>query len=489
MHEIRCGFFPPTNSFESQSKVDHPLTKKVGQTVAHIAINASSNKKFAISSIINDLVDKIKQFVLRLFQSKQREPEILEPETILRDEQKIVQPVISKPYDSSKTALQFYELTRRIPKEEMLTINPLMDELEGKEEIVGKYFELFKSGNIYGMAWDDKEAIYALFAVKKGLISIETFSTYLNFKVAHNKYHDLQIVRLFLPNGKRNPEAVKIMASNNFRKKETPLMNMKHVDAFFNVMKTKDPLAQVLLLGKPKKTFEKQTISLAVHQNAGVGLFSFYQGYKMIPSFEMMQTSLDVVYESRAQKMNPVLGLSSLKDISSNNIFKMRDMALIFPFVKLPKEADNYRAYGFDFTYHDFYHALVCSNMLIGTQQMANLMFEILSHYQARSMEEEKVLTALKEKLVDQEFATFRRDQSLSKYKDPQGIWEEFFRIWDKIPGSHKYVEILVYLLKELDKASDNCDLFRETQTESLNWFRRIFEIYRCKWARLAFPF
>jgi hypothetical protein len=96
--------------------------------------------------------------------------------------------------------------------------------------------------------------------------------------------------------------------------------------------------------------------------NLAFNIFTKPKKGRMIPSLGLMQTFLNVKFED-AVTINPVLGLSSMEDIRENGITSTRDMALRFPGVHLPDDADGDAAPGFSFTFHDFYHAYIASSL------------------------------------------------------------------------------------------------------------------------------
>lgn len=379
-----------------------------------------------------------------------------------------IDPALFHKYDSTPQALQFYELTRRIPKEKMNELNNQLAGLENREADIREFFKEVLEGKIDKIPFGPNLPIYALYAVKKGIISVETFSTLLNFNVAKTKYHDLEAIPLFLEDGSRNPRAVKLLEIGSIYYFSTPsrqrpgkLMKEEHIDAFFDKMKGKNRIAQTFFIGAPNKVLNEKTMSEALRDRTGLELFNYFEGKKVIPSFEMMQTAIDAAYGKQGTQINPVLGLSSLEDISTNNIVKTRDMALIFPGLELPKTADGFRTYGFDFTYHDFYHALITSNMTQGMQQLMNLFAEMLKHYKPSSPEEKKIAEVFREALVDMEVFEFKQNQP--KKDLSQLFWDVFLRKWRFASPHDEYPEILQYLFVQINQLSREIDWEKET--------------------------
>lgn len=105
---------------------------------------------------------------------------------------------------------------------------------------------------------------------------------------------------------------------------------------------------------------EKQTILTALEFNH-FEVFGRIKERLMISSAGMMQTYLSVKFKKQAVSLNPVLGLSSVKDIRKNSLENTRDIAFHFPYVSLPDKADNHSALWHRFTRHDFYHSVLVS--------------------------------------------------------------------------------------------------------------------------------
>lgn len=82
---------------------------------------------------------------------------------------------------------------------------------------------------------------------------------------------------------------------------------------------------------------------------------------RFIPSLGLMQIYLQTKFAEEAISINPVIGVSSLQQIKTNGLTHSRDMAFVFPGVKLPDYADHFLALGDDFRVHDFYHCFAAS--------------------------------------------------------------------------------------------------------------------------------
>lgn len=88
---------------------------------------------------------------------------------------------------------------------------------------------------------------------------------------------------------------------------------------------------------------------------------------RIVASLSMMQAFVNVLGKENAITFTPVIGVSTIEDIKNNGKWGTRDIALAFPGVDLPEEADGYFIRTpFDFSYHDFYHG--CSASLASNE-------------------------------------------------------------------------------------------------------------------------
>lgn len=174
----------------------------------------------------------------------------------------------------------------------------------------------------------------------------------------------MKIHSLFLEDGQPNDAAIKMI---RLAALEADYLDDEQMLEFLNEMK-KAPVSERSFFEVPNIQFDtsnssEHTIVTIILKTAKINAFSKFGSVvpkRMIPSLSMMQAYLKVKFGENAVKINPVLGMTNPKEMDKVD---SRDMALQFPGVKLFSYADNYRAPWYDFTYHDFYHAIVCSSI------------------------------------------------------------------------------------------------------------------------------
>ncbi|MBS0615948.1 MAG: hypothetical protein JSR58_05295 [Verrucomicrobia bacterium] len=205
----------------------------------------------------------------------------------------------------------------------------------------------------------------ALAALHEGQITPEALATILIFYSAQTETKNIRSVPLFIQ-GKVNEEAKKLLIETWPPDQQTE----EHLTAFFKKMETADPVQQQFFLipYSQEKEYaggnaDLMTFAGDIHsERVGFNVFgACSEDRHMLPSMGMMQAFLDVCHGNQAVKINPVLGLSSEKDIHDNGLNNERDMGLLFPYINFPLSADGSSAKGFRFWYHDFYHSSLCS--------------------------------------------------------------------------------------------------------------------------------
>lgn len=146
----------------------------------------------------------------------------------------------------------------------------------------------------------------------------------------------------------------------------------------------------------------------AITQRLLGGLFGEMKGNRrMIPSFGMMQTFLRVLSPQHYVEITPCFLASPLEGIHDNGLQGTRDMGLFDPNFPLPDRADG-RAVkeNFDFSFHDFYHAVVASLIphaaRVASITLADALGEA-SEQNSWSEEMKKALTADKARFIDME--------------------------------------------------------------------------------------
>lgn len=267
---------------------------------------------------------------------------------------------------------RYQEMVRRLSDKERTTLHAKMDTLVGQQDKIGQLCSAVVRGD-----WNDPifksvdYPYYALEAFQQGWIDDSQFSTiqlFWSIGQYHNGYDQVQVYSLFLDNESPNPEAL-VLIRQSFRPKDTiDSLTDTQLRAFLDEMK-KLPLSEQYFFVVPdlQKVSKRETISQRIHSSP-FNVFNRLEGdLRMIPSFGMMQEILKTKYGKEAVRINPVLGLSTLDDFRDAS---KRDMALCFPGVLLPEEADHFLAPFYDFTYHDFFHSMICSSMPFKYRQM-----------------------------------------------------------------------------------------------------------------------
>lgn len=156
------------------------------------------------------------------------------------------------------------------------------------------------------------------------------------------------------------------------------------------------------------------------HIAAYLGINVFHQvtldstTYRMVPSFSMMQGFVDVQGSSDAVKLTPVIGLSSVEDMMMNIKMQTRDVALPFPGVKLPQEADKIRApYAVEFIGHDFFHCIIASEiprkLRLAIQDIVDGMREVQVTLSG-DQEVSQFFQEWCERVIDMDFPLFSKD-------------------------------------------------------------------------------
>lgn len=285
----------------------------------------------------------------------------------------------------------FDQLTRYLPGKEAFL------ERASKGNRVSALCDFLAKGDWEGIieSYKEKEgvqpddlAIDALGAFHDKRISLEQFCT-LIFRWSLGKDfpgEEIQTIRLFDKAGNINPSAeefiVQTLKASGSEKGKYVFLNKDEIARFFEKMKLLPESEKVFfcLKTKPVPLFDllaaacaisdnTRTITEEVRDSIGVNVFNTFtvneETYRMVPSLGMMQQFLLVHSgDLQAVKIAPTIGLSSRQDIENNGMNGTREMALPFPGITLPKESDLVLApYDVDFWAHDFYHAIIASQI------------------------------------------------------------------------------------------------------------------------------
>ncbi|MBS0615477.1 MAG: hypothetical protein JSR58_02875 [Verrucomicrobia bacterium] len=197
-------------------------------------------------------------------------------------------------------------------------------------------------------------------------------ATALNFWSAY-QFHDknsqvIETIPLF-QNDQVNPLAEPLLKETFKRSIDNfeYLEGNKYVK-FLEQMRQLPKSEQQFLLVPDIQKAEDQTVSQAIKKNAHFNVFNRTphkgQTMRIVPSVGMMQAFLNAQYDEPV-KITPRLYLSSIEQIRECGLTDTRDMMTSVPSKyksnRCPDKADGYLAPWYDFAYHDFYHAHVCS--------------------------------------------------------------------------------------------------------------------------------
>lgn len=254
---------------------------------------------------------------------------------------------------------EYHELTRRVPTHEMKAIEDKILQLPDKDDKLAELqVALFSADWKASIFHNPDLRHYALLAFMKGGISRSVLSTILFYADAVTTYgiNKIEVIPLFV-NGSINSKGKQFFNGIIFGH----YLRDQQIDQIYDEIKKLPACQQQFFLIKSHQT-EKKSVRFVIAE-AGLELFNFKKGDwgRIIPSMGIMQTFLQVYTGKDAVQLNPVLGLSSNDDLLDPT---HRDMAVRFEGVSLPAIADEHPAPGFDFSYHDFFHAVLHSTPL-----------------------------------------------------------------------------------------------------------------------------
>ncbi len=269
----------------------------------------------------------------------------------------------------------YQELTKRIAKKKAspgcMTQAQLLEKInqvnKNHPDRYAKFLDEVKAGNLNQIHSIKNYPFYALKAVEQGSINRTDFATIMMYWSSQTAWKPC--IKLFDEQGNPNPLARDLIQQTLPLSNGKLFLSEKELNEFFTVMKNAPPLQRQFFLEDPQIRLEGEKLSvrdrIADENVYGMNVFSKCtynsQNKVMIPSAEMMQSFLHVKFEKNAIKMNFVLGLSTAGQIRENGLSQTRDVALRFPEIYAPNEADGFLAKGTDFTYHDFFHSTIAS--------------------------------------------------------------------------------------------------------------------------------
>lgn len=190
--------------------------------------------------------------------------------------------------------------------------------------------------------------------------------------------------------------------------------------------------------------FARQTITDKIRMITDMHPMCLPSGNLMvISSINLFQVWLNINF-SEAVKVNPVLGVSSVNDIREGTLKRHRDLAIPFPGLELPKQADHVSAPSvLDFIFHERYHCLRASQ--IGAKQTLKYL-QIADNYQTLQQNLKTQLDGLnlkisKRKTLVQQF--FARTSILSAEQQKQAKIELGQKLYQEQQVIHCLAQII----------------------------------------------
>lgn len=328
------------------------------------------------------------------------------------------------------------ELTRRIKGPEALAINQELKQLTDVNTTVQQLKEAVKHSE-----WESNSTLnhikmpfFALIAYQENIIPLPTFLTLLSYwsvtQCHSNAISEIKTHALF-EGGTLREDAQHLLIGSSFIDCRSSKIDLtrEEWDHFFKKMLTL-PRSEHVFVEAPY-IYEEKSIVEQIYQTRFNMFGRTQRNTRLVPSFGMMQTYLDVKFDKVSVQLNPVLGLSSVADIQLNGRKHQRDMAFHFPMVFLPKKADFLPARWYWWTYHEFYHAALASCVPDSIQNMMIDLSEKAEAYQkskAAILGESKARTIrhLSQQFSDMELVEFKpgyADGLLGGLSDEDKFW------------------------------------------------------------------
>ena len=363
---------------------------------------------------------------------------------------------------------------------------------------------------------DQNFPYYALRLLKENQITQEQFGSVQLFWNAKKTYgSQLQIIPLFIDDAvnedaKSKIEKTLVLHSSHASRQAfsfrpcRQLFKTENIDCYFELMKKQPKSEQSFFFidhddGPDWDTneqgwqyYDSHTISQEVLFSTGINALGRVENGRMIAPVAMMQQFLETFSCGDVVKISPVIGLSHLKDIRENGKNDTRDMAVAFPGITLPKRADGYKAPGVDFSWHDFYHAIIASCMRKEDRYQMIRVADAIDELRKKSWYGRYDLTLLRNRFIDMEFSRYRRDsitnEMLSQellqspygkeaflwyviasteldYLPEESVWWHFFVPWrfNKSAYRQKIITDLNPTKKAVQLARDSLEIFKNT--------------------------
>lgn len=342
--------------------------------------------------------------------------------------------------------IAFFELMRRSFSSDIPGKQPALDktatlqkvmQYHGREEDVKTLVKALGEGNLRHPLFDDLDdmAWLSLWAVKEGLMNESQFATLMNVKTAiETEGRDyLMFVPLFIDD-EINPQAQdlfeemckaggKISSRTGEVSAHEPFFTGDQIKQFFEKAKSLDPANRFILTTQDMRPVEEaddvSQDDLCQHFTRSLGINFMNRSAdaqaRVIPSIGLMQAALDTKNPDTAVEVHPVVGHSTYDDLARGALFNWRDLSIAFPGVPLSSVADGFPTPGTDFTYHDFYHAILASNMPVGQKQIYIWFAYIIKSAEykdldsAKQKDVQKIAERLGKIMIDMEVGILRK--------------------------------------------------------------------------------
>lgn len=175
----------------------------------------------------------------------------------------------------------------------------------------------------------------------------------------------------------------------------------------------------------------KATVSQATF-HAGVNVFNRCsindQAFRIVPSFGMMQAFLEAQYGDDAVEIKPRLYLSTMRHIYQSRLESNCDVMIPSLDTKgnnrCPSKADGYFAPWYDFTAHDFYHAILTSSVGKTYRKVAVFASDTIREFEKTAPEaDKKGLRQLAFSLIDMDFVHFHHFHRSETFTKATAFW------------------------------------------------------------------
>lgn len=339
-------------------------------------------------------------------------------------------PVVPVRINARTLSQECVELLRRVTPEERASIDEKLSSLTKIEPNIKRLYDALESQNWNDEIFTDENVpYYALEAV--GLeeghphkLNIGQFATLMSFWRACQDIEDLEPIALFDDQGQINPKAEKYLRESMRENGVGPYLTDSQIHQLFDEMAKLPKSEQQFFLSSYAVSYDKDYVLSRVGE-VGIHLFSLTEKRRrFVPSFGLMQTFLRVKFGPDAVDMKPVLGLSSQDDIRNNGLNGERDMAIHFPGIFLPDMADGYKAPGFDFTYHDFYHAFVSSAAPQKIRSLFIHIADLILQFKSSANQVDKIdIASLADKFIDLDLNSFVPERREENYTINDLFW------------------------------------------------------------------